>query len=60
MLCDSYWELYEGWVFLRSRVIEHYFLLGIARGLSISLLASPVATLLFYCSYRNTSNLLNI
>ena len=26
-------------MFLRSRVIAHYFLLGIARGLSISLLA---------------------
>ena len=28
--------------------------------LSQSAHASPVATLLFYCSYRNTSNLLNI
>ena len=27
-------------MFLRSRVIAHYFLLGIARSLSISLLAS--------------------
>ena len=29
---------------------SRFLLLGVARGLSISLLANPVATLLFYCS----------
>ena len=53
---SSRWHLGERLGLERSTVS----LLGIARGLSISLLANPVATLLFYCSYRNTSNLLNI
>ena len=46
--------------FRLERSANDISLLIVVRGLSISLLASPVATLLFYCSYRNTSNLLNI